>query len=375
MVAKQLLILTAFVETATGLMLLVSPALVVAFLLGASLDAPPALVVARMAGAALLSLGCACWLASHDGPNRAVRGLVAAMLMYNGVAVAVLAIAGAGARLVGVLTWPAVALHAALAVWCIACLYAIDVEHRIPHRVSSGIAEQYLSVAVDQIRPHHLVATVANPTAGLWTVPIASDIQTESAVKPIQTANIRALSPRYAGDHLAFLSSKGRADGLWTLDNSGTLVELWKGGDGGVVAAPEISPDGNRICFSYRKQGRAELYVINANGTGLTTLAKSIEVQSAASWSPDGRWVAVAANQGEGTRVFKIPLDGGPPVRLRDTLSFNPVWSPDNRFIVYSEQHASASFDVKTMTPDGAPVVVPAVCRSVPAEPVPPSGP
>jgi serine/threonine protein kinase/Tol biopolymer transport system component len=240
-------------------------------------------------------------------------------------------------------------------------LYAIDIEHRIPHRVSSGIAEQYLSVAVDQVRPHHLVATVANPTAGLWTVPIANDVQSEGAVKPIQAANTRALSPRCAGDYLAFLSSKGGADGLWKLDNSGTTVELWKGGDGGVVAAPAISPDGNRICFSYRKQGRAELYVINANGTGLTTLAKSIEVQSAASWSPDGKWVAVAANQGEGTRVFKVPLDGGPPIRLRDALSFNPVWSPDNRFIVYSEQRASGSFDVKTMTPDGAPVVVPAV--------------
>jgi len=191
-------------------------------------------------------------------------------------------------------------------------------------------------------------------------VPIASEIQTESAVKPIQTANTRALSPRYAGDYLSFLSSKGGADGLWKLDNSGA-VELWKGGDGGVVAAPAISPGANRICFSYRKQGRAELYTINANGTGFTTLAKSFEVQSAASWSPDGRWVAVAGNQGEGTRVFKVPLDGGPPVRLRDTLSFNPVWSPDGRFIVYSEQYASGSFDVKTITPDGAPVVVPAM--------------
>jgi serine/threonine protein kinase/WD40 repeat protein len=240
-------------------------------------------------------------------------------------------------------------------------LYAIDVEHRIAHRVSSGIAEQYLSVAVDQIQPHHLVATVANPTAGLWTVPMTHDIQPESAITPIQAANTRALSPRYASDYLAFLSSKGGADGLWTLDNNGSAVELWKGGDGGVVAAPAISPDGHRICFSYRKQGHAELYVINANGTGLRTLATSIEVQSAASWSPDGKWVAVAANQGDGTRVFKIPLDGGPPVRLRDTLSFNPVWSPDDRFIVYSEQHASGSFDIKTMTPDGAPVVVPAV--------------
>jgi serine/threonine protein kinase/WD40 repeat protein len=240
-------------------------------------------------------------------------------------------------------------------------LYAMDVEHRIPHRVSSGIAEQYLSVAADQVQPRHLVATVANPTAGLWTVPITNDIQPESAIKPIQAANTRALSPRYARDYLAFLSSKGGADGLWKIDNSGTALELWKGGDGGVVAAPAISPDGNRICFSYRKQGRAGLYVINANGTGLTTLTTSIEVQSAASWSPDGKWVAVAANQGEGTRVFKVPLDGGRPVRLRDTLSFNPVWSLDDRFIIYSEQQASGSFDVKTMTPDGAPVVVPAV--------------
>ena len=122
MVAKKLLIVTALAETATGLMLLVTPQLVIAFLLGASLDAQAALVVARIAGAALLSLGGACWLARDDGPSRAGRGLVAAMLLYNGVAVAVLANAGAGAGLVGVLTWPAVALHTALAVWCIACL-------------------------------------------------------------------------------------------------------------------------------------------------------------------------------------------------------------------------------------------------------------
>jgi len=122
MVAKKLLIVTALVETATGVMLLVSPTLVVALLLGTSLEAPAALVVARIAGAALLSLGCACWLARNDGSNHAVGGMVATMLLYNSVAVAVLTNAGTGARLGGVLTWPAVALHTALAVWCVACL-------------------------------------------------------------------------------------------------------------------------------------------------------------------------------------------------------------------------------------------------------------
>jgi hypothetical protein len=95
-VARTLLIVTAFVETPIGLMLLVSPALVVAFLLGVSLDAPAALIVGRIAGAALLSLGGVCWLARDDGPSRARRGLVAAMLLYNCAAGAVLASAAAG---------------------------------------------------------------------------------------------------------------------------------------------------------------------------------------------------------------------------------------------------------------------------------------
>lgn len=122
MSARTLLIVTALVEAPIGLMLLVSPALVIAFLLGVSLDAPAALIVGRIAGAALLSLGGACWLARDDAPGGARRGMVAAMLLYNCAAGAVLANAAAGVGLVGVLMWPAIALHAVLAVWCIAAM-------------------------------------------------------------------------------------------------------------------------------------------------------------------------------------------------------------------------------------------------------------
>ena len=236
-------------------------------------------------------------------------------------------------------------------------LYAIDVEHRIPHRVSSGIAEQYLSVAVDEARPRRLVTTIAAPTASLWTVPISDGIETEAATKPGPSPNSRALGPQFARDYLAFLSSKGGANGLWKLEN-GASRELWRGDDGGVVAPPAISPDGRQICFSYRKQGRAGLYIMNANGTNVRALA-SFDVRGAASWSPDGKWVAVAANQGEGSRLFKIPVDGGQPVRLLDTLSYNPVWSPDGRLIVYSEPQGGGLFEVKAITPDPAPVAIP----------------
>jgi len=119
---KPLLASTAAIEAATGLALLLSPSLVVSLLLGGSLDTPAALVLARVGGVALLSIGVACWLAQGDGRSRAARGLVAAMLLYNAATVAVLAYAGIGAGLSGVGLWPAVLLHAALAVWCIACL-------------------------------------------------------------------------------------------------------------------------------------------------------------------------------------------------------------------------------------------------------------
>ena len=128
---KNLLIVTAVIEAATGLALLLSPPLVATLLLGAALDAPAALAVSRVAGAALLALGVACWLARNDALSGAVRGVIAAMLLYNAGAVSVLVYAGLGLRLSGIGLWPAALLHAALAVWCIACLRAKRVKQLI----------------------------------------------------------------------------------------------------------------------------------------------------------------------------------------------------------------------------------------------------
>jgi hypothetical protein len=119
---KKLLVVTAWLETITGVALMVSPAPPVALLLGAALDTPIGLVLARVAGAALLALGVACWLARDDGRSVAARGMVAAMLLYNLAAGTVLLYAGLGLKLSGIGLWPAVLLHLTLAVWCIGCL-------------------------------------------------------------------------------------------------------------------------------------------------------------------------------------------------------------------------------------------------------------
>jgi hypothetical protein len=120
---KALLIVTALAEGATGLVLLVTPGVLMLQLFGTAPSAPEVMALGRFAGAALLSLGVACWFASHDPHSRAARGLVLSMLLYNFAAVAILAHARLGLGLSGDGLWPAAGLHAALALWCVACVW------------------------------------------------------------------------------------------------------------------------------------------------------------------------------------------------------------------------------------------------------------
>ena len=117
---KSLFVVTAVIETGAGLALMILPSAVVTLLLGSSLDTPAGLTLGRIAGAALLAQGVACWLARNDGDSRPAAGLIVSMLLYNSAAAASLAFANVVSGLVGIALWPAVALHAAMAVWCIA---------------------------------------------------------------------------------------------------------------------------------------------------------------------------------------------------------------------------------------------------------------
>ena len=119
---KRLLIVIAMIELGAGFALLCCPSATVALLVGSGLDTSAAVTLGRVAGAALCALGLACWLARDDTQSRAARGLVSAMALYNLGVVIILGSAGLGSQSVGIVLWPAVILHAVMAVWCVACL-------------------------------------------------------------------------------------------------------------------------------------------------------------------------------------------------------------------------------------------------------------
>jgi hypothetical protein len=119
---KLFLSITAVVEAATGLCLLILPAVLFAVLLALDRAAVDTIFIGRLAGAALLAIGIASWMARTDTRTRAQLGLLTGILIYNVTASALLAYAGAVLKMVGALLWRAVAIHAILALWCFSCL-------------------------------------------------------------------------------------------------------------------------------------------------------------------------------------------------------------------------------------------------------------
>ena len=119
----KLLGFAAGVEAVTGLVAIVDPSLLARFLLGAELSASGQ-AVGRVAGFALVALALACWPRPEPQSRKsaAVRGL----LVYNVLAAIFFLYLGFRGELVGLLLWPAAALHAALAI-LLARLFFLDV--------------------------------------------------------------------------------------------------------------------------------------------------------------------------------------------------------------------------------------------------------
>jgi hypothetical protein len=109
---RKIIAFTVIVEIGTGLALLIDPAFVVALLVGADLPGVGP-IAARCFGITLVALGLACWPSRKPGRSDApaVRGL----LVYNAAIALYLAYLATLGHLRGLLSWPAVALHAVVA--------------------------------------------------------------------------------------------------------------------------------------------------------------------------------------------------------------------------------------------------------------------
>ncbi len=143
-------------------------------------------------------------------------------------------------------------------------LYSMDVERRIPHRLTFG-SDGYTSLAATA-DGKRLVVTRANPRRTLWRLRISESGGESPAPARISLTPATAFSPRLGPDYLICVSSAGGSASIWKQAN-GTDRELWTGHGAQIIGGPAIAPDGGRIAFSVRQSGRRR-FVRDAGGRG-----------------------------------------------------------------------------------------------------------
>ncbi len=102
---------------------------------------------------------------------------------------------------------------------------------------------------------------------------------------------------------------------------------------------PVLSSVG-KIAFESTRDGNFEIYVVNADGTGLARITNNDVEDFTAAWSPDGKKIAFSRSlERQSSDIFVMDADGGNQTRLTESSTFNvsPAWSPDGDKIAYFE--------------------------------------
>lgn len=204
------------------------------------------------------------------------------------------------------------------------------------------------------------MATLASPKGTLWRLPITGAHADMSAARRISLTSGNGSAPRLGVDYLLYVSSTSAGDSIWKMQGD-AATELWSAPDARITGGVAIARDGRRIAFSVRQNAQTLLYVANADGTDARVVAKSLDLQSAPVWAPDGQTITVAALSNGGPRLFRVPLDGGAPVPFVSEYSLDPAWSPNGDFVVFSGADIGTTFPVKAAKADASAYQLPAL--------------
>jgi dipeptidyl aminopeptidase/acylaminoacyl peptidase len=104
-------------------------------------------------------------------------------------------------------------------------------------------------------------------------------------------------------------------------------------------SAPQWSPDGRRLLFTWERAGVASTFIVDADGRSAPRQLQ-LDGGVGASWTPDGQALYVSRN-GD---LWRVPLDGGTPAAVWTTPvpESGIVFSPDNSAVAFVRSAARA---------------------------------
>jgi TolB protein len=119
--------------------------------------------------------------------------------------------------------------------------------------------------------------------------------------------------------------------------------------------APVWSPDGASIAFYTDRDGNWEIYVMKADGAGLTRLTDHPGYDGEPSWSPDGQRLAFTSDRDSDREIHIMNVDGSGITQIthNDRRDEDAAWSPSGDRIIFLSEHAEQRY-VHEMKPDGS---------------------
>lgn len=235
-------------------------------------------------------------------------------------------------------------------------LHVLDLVRGNSRRLALGV-ERYTSLAASA-DGRRIVATLARAKSSLWRATITQDVIDTTTARRIAMPTTGGRSPRFGPGFLLYVATESQQDTLWKLADGGS-IELWSAPQTRIVGGPALSPDGRHVAFTTERGDRSALTVMTSEGTDVRALAESLNVRGPPAWSPDGASITVAVLRDGMPRLVSVPLDGRAPMPIIDDYSTDPSWSPDGRFLFYSDEEVGPSLAVKAATARGQPVNLP----------------
>jgi TolB protein len=102
---------------------------------------------------------------------------------------------------------------------------------------------------------------------------------------------------------------------------------------------PSISPDGNKIAFSSRRNGYFDIHMLDLENGATTRITDSPAYDASPSWSPDGQWLVYETYEnGKFDIQIRSAVDPEqPPIQLTNDafIDHSPVWSPQGRQVAF----------------------------------------